>query len=129
MNDNMISVFAIVKEYFKSNGFDELYEETKQLSQAVQGDATTDRTEKVACERESYVSHWYLKTSVKADVFNFDVSDASDNLKLFINVLDKLGVWLENDALYEEYQKIYDKTVIRSIRQDKKQEMMWNRDM
>lgn len=104
-------------------------EEAKQLSQAIQGDATTDRTEKVACEWESYGPYRYLKTSVKAVVFNFDVSNASGNLKLFINVLEKLGVWLENYALYEEYQKIYDKTVIRSIRQDKKQEMMWNRDM
>ena len=101
----------------KQNSYLRLFKEMRQ------------QTEQVACERESYGPHWYLKTSVKADVFNFDVSDASDNLKLFINVLDKLGVWLENDALYEEYQKIYNKTVIRSIRQDKKQEMMWNRDM
>ena len=47
MNDNMISVFAIVKEYFESNGFDasfdELYEEAEQLSQSVQRDAITDR--------------------------------------------------------------------------------------
>ena len=124
MNDNMISVFAIVKEYFESNGFDasfdELYEEAEQLSQSVQRDAITDTTEKVAFELASYDLYWYLKTLVKEDAFNFDVSDASDNLKLFIKVLDKPGVWLENDALYEEYQKIYGETVVRSIRQDKK---------
>ncbi len=133
MSDNMMSVFSIVKEYFENNGFDasfdELYEETKQLSQAVQKDAITDRAEKIACELESYGPYRYLKTSVKADTFQFDVSDASDNLKLFINVLDKLGVRLENDALYEEYQKIYDETVNRSMGQDKKQEIMWNRGM
>ncbi len=131
MSDNMMSVFAIVKEYFENNGFnasfDELYEEAKQLSQAVQKDAITDRAEKVARELESYGPYRYLKTSVKADAFKFDVSDASDNLKLFINVLDKLGVKMENDALYEEYQKIYDETVNRSMGQDKKQEMMWKR--
>ncbi len=133
MSDNMMSVFAIVKEYFENNGFDasfdELYEEAKQLSQAVQNDAITDRAEKVARELKSYGPYRYLKTLVKADTFKFDVSDASNNLKLFINVLDKLGVRLENDALYEEYQKIYDETVSRSIGQDKKQEMMWNRGM
>ena len=113
-----------MKEYFESNGFDasfdELYEEAEQLSQSVQRDAITDRTEKVAFELASYDLYWYLKTLVKEDAFNFDVSDASDNLKLFIKVLDKPGVWLENDALYEEYQKIYGETVVRSIRQDKK---------
>ena len=33
----------------------------------------------------------------------------------------------ENDALYEEYQKIYDETVSRSVEKDKGQEKMWNR--
>ncbi len=131
MSDNMMSVFAIVKEYFENNGFDasfdELYEEAKQLSQAVQNDAITDRAEKVARELKSYGPYRYLKTSIKADAFKFDVSDASDNLKLFINVLDRLGVRLENDALYEEYQKIYDETVSRSIGKDKEKEMMWKR--
>jgi len=41
--------------------------------------------------------------------------------------MDKLGVELENDVLYEEYQKIYDETVSRSVEKDKGQEMMWNR--
>lgn len=48
----------------------------------------------------------YLKTSVKADAFKFDVSDAGGNLKLFIGVLDKLGVKLDGNQLYEEYQKM-----------------------
>lgn len=48
-------------------------------------------------------------------------------MELFIKVMDKLGVKLENDALYEEYQKIYDETVSRSVEKDKGQEKMWNR--
>lgn len=66
-------------------------------------------------ELESYGPYLYLKNSVKADAFKFDVSDVNGNLKLFINVLDKLGVKLENNVLYEEYQKIYDETVSRSV--------------
>ena len=107
--------------------FDELYEEAKLLTEAVQKNVTEDRAEEVVRELESYGPYLYLKTSVKADAFKFDVSDASGNLKLFINVMDKLGVKMENDALYEEYQKIYDKTVSRSVEKDKGQEMMWNR--
>lgn len=104
--------------------FDEWYEEVKQLMEEVQKDATTERTDKVVRELESNGPYQYLKTFVKADAFKFDVSG---NLKLFINVLDKLGVKMEKDALYEEYQKIYDETVSRSVGQDKEQEMIRHR--
>ncbi len=82
--------------------FDELYEESKQLSQAVQKNAITDRAEKVAHELESYGFYQYLKTSVKADAFKFDVSGASGNLRLFINVhLRKSVIFLwKNARLY-----------------------------
>ena len=131
MSDTMTSVFEKVKKCFERNGFDasfdELYEEAKQLMEAVQKDATAERTDKVVHELESYGPYQYLKTSVKADAFKFDVSDASGNLKLFINVLDKLGVKMEKDVLYEEYQKIYDEMMNRSAGQDKGQNMMWKR--
>lgn len=131
MSDTMKSIFEKVKQYFENNGFDvlfdELYEEAKLLTKAVQKDAIADRVEKVVRELELYGSYPYLKTFVKANAFKFDVSDASGNLELFIKVMDKLGVELENDVLYEEYQKIYDETVSRSVEKDKGQEMMWNR--
>ena len=103
----MVSVFAIVKEYFENNGFDalfdELYEEAKQLMEAVQKDATAERTDKVVHELESYGPYQYLKASVKAAVFKFDVSGISGNLKLFINVLDKLGVRMEKNKNIRRY--------------------------
>lgn len=117
-SDTMTSVFEKMQQYFEGNGFDEsfdeLYEEEKQLTEAIQKDVTEDR-EEVMRELESYGPYLYLKNSVKADAFKFDVSDVNGNLKLFINVLDKLGVKLENNVLYEEYQKIYDETVSRSV--------------
>ena len=69
----------------------------------------------------------YLKTSVKAYAFKFDVSDAGGNLKLFMSVLDKLGVKLDGDQLYEEYQKIYDETVSRNEMNEMEQEKQWNK--
>lgn len=130
ISDNMMSVYAIVKEYFENNGFDasfdELYEEAKQLVEAVQKDSKAERTDKVMHELESYGNYQYLKDSVKAAAFKFDVSDTSENLKMFINLLGKLGVWMEKDTLYEEYQKIYDETVNMSVGLDKEQEMMRN---
>ena len=60
-------------------------------------------------------------------VVNVNLLRLFANLELFIKVMDKLGVKLENDVLYEEYQKIYDETVSRSVEKDKGQEKMWNR--
>lgn len=70
-----------------------------------------DKEEKVARELLACGSYKYLKTSVKANAFKFDLSDTGGNLKLFMSVLDKLGVKLDGDQLYEEYQKIYEETV------------------
>lgn len=64
---------------------------------------------------------------MKADAFKFDVSDAGGNLKFFISVLDKLGVKLDGDQLYAEYQKIYDKTVSRNEMYENEQEKQWNK--
>ena len=69
----------------------------------------------------------YLKTSVKANAFKFDVSDTGCNLKLFMNVLDKVGVKLDGVQLYEEYQKIYDETVSRNEMNEMEQEKQWNK--
>ena len=64
---------------------------------------------------------------MKADAFKFEVSDASGNLKIFMSVLDKLGVKLAGNQLYEEYQKIYDETVSRNEMYEKEQEKQWSR--
>ena len=65
---------------------------------------------------------------MKADAFKFEVSDASGNLKIFMSVLDKLGVKLDGEQLYEEYQKIYDETVSRNEMHEKEQEKQGSRD-
>lgn len=122
MFDTMTSVFEKVKEYFEEHGFgvsfDELYEEANCLTEEIRKGATTDKAEKVVRELETHGSYPYLETPVKADAFKFDVSDVSGNLKLFINVLDKMGIKMENDELYGEYQKIYDETVRRTVGND-----------
>ena len=47
--------------------------------------------EKVARELSTCGPYKYLKTSVKAGAFKFDVSDVGGNLNLFMSVLDELG--------------------------------------
>lgn len=60
---------------------------------------------------------------VKVDVFGFDIADVSGSIKLFSDVMKKLGIKLDGDELYEEFQRIYDESVGRDADKDK----MWNR--
>ena len=64
-----------------------------------------------------------VSESVKADVFGFDIADVSGSIRLFSDVMKRLGIKLDGDELYEEFQRIYDKSVDRDAGKDK----MWNR--
>lgn len=131
MNDDVMQVYAKLYSLFKQIGyntdFDEIYEEAKRLIGVVGKTIVADKSEKVASELLACGPYRYLKISVKADVFKFDVGDASGNLKLLLNVLDKLFVKMDGDELYKEYQKIYDEAVNRNDVYEKEQEKQWNR--
>ena len=130
-NDDVMAVYEKLNSFFKQIGhkadFDELYEEAKRLATVVRKNVVADKTDKIVRELTACGPYKYLKTSVKADAFKFEVSDASGNLKIFMSVLDKLGVKLDGEQLYEEYQKIYDETVSRNEMHDMEQEKQWNK--
>ena len=60
-----------------------------------------------------------VSNSVKADIFGFDIADISGSIKLFSDVMKKLGIKLDGDELYEEFQRIYDESVDRDACKDK----------
>ena len=64
---------------------------------------------------------------VKADIFGFDIADVSGSIRLFSDVMKKLGIKLDGDGLYEEFQRIYDEAVSRDAGKDKVEDKMWNR--
>ena len=64
-----------------------------------------------------------ISDSVKADVFGFDIADVSGSIRLFSDVMKRLGIKKDGDEMYEEFQKIYDESVGRGAGKDK----MWNR--
>ena len=126
-----MAVYEKLNSFFKQIGhkadFDELYEEAIRLADVVRKNVVADKTDKIVRELTACGPYKYLKTSVKADAFKFEVSDASGNLKIFMSVLDKLGVKLDGEQLYEEYQKIYDETVSRNEMHEMEQEKQWNK--
>ena len=60
-----------------------------------------------------------VSDSVKADVFGFDITDVSGSIKLFSDVMKRLGIKLDGDELYEEFQRIYDECVNRDACKEK----------
>ena len=64
---------------------------------------------------------------VKADIFGFDIADVSGSIRLFSDMMKKLGIKLDGDGLYEEFQRIYDEAVSRDAGKDKVEDKMWNR--
>ena len=67
-----------------------------------------------------------VSNSVKADVFRFDIADVSGSIRLFSDVMKRLGIKLDGDVLYEEFQRIYDESVDRDAGKDKAEDKMWN---
>ena len=65
--------------------------------------------------------------SAKVDVFGFDIADVSGSIRLFSDVMKRLGIKLAGDELYEEFQRIYDESVGRDAGKDKAEDKMWNR--
>ena len=68
-----------------------------------------------------------VSDSVKADIFGFDIADVSGSIRLFSDVMKRLEIKLDEDELYEEFQRIYDESVGRDAGKDKEEDKMWNR--
>ena len=69
-----------------------------------------------------------VSDSVKADVFGSDIADVSGSIRMFSDVMKRLGIKLDGDELYEEFQRIYDESVGRDVDKGKMEDKMRNRD-
>ena len=69
-----------------------------------------------------------VSDSDKADIFGFDIADVSGSIRLFSDAMKRLGIKLDGDELYEEFQRIYDESVGRDVDKGKMEDKMRNRD-
>ena len=67
-----------------------------------------------------------VSDSVKADIFGFDIADISGSIRLFSDVMKRLGIKLDGDELYEEFQRMYDESVDRDADKEKTGDKIWN---
>ena len=68
-----------------------------------------------------------ISDSVKADIFGFDIADISGSIRLFSDVMKRLGIKLDGDELYEEFQRIYDESINRDADKEKVRDKIRNR--
>jgi len=67
-----------------------------------------------------------ISDSVKADIFGFDIADVSGSIWLFSDVMKRLGIKLDGDEMYEEFQRIYDESVGRDANTEKAKDKIWD---
>ena len=86
-----------------------------------------DKVEWIADRLSESGAYEDVDVPVKADIFGFDIADVSGSIRLFSDVMKRMGIKLAGDELYEEFQRIYDESVDRDASKDKAEDKMWNR--
>lgn len=108
-----LDVMRLVKQYFQDIGhdysIDEVMEESDKIYESARQISISKNVERICNElQEEGLSYRYLAVSEKAKIFEFRIDDNHYNLALHTAVLKKLGVDMDFDERYEDYQKVYE---------------------
>jgi hypothetical protein len=108
-----LDVMRLVKQYFQEIGYDysinEVMEESDKIYEVARQISISRNVERIySALQEEGLSYWYLTVSEKARLFEFSMDDNHYNLALHTAVLKKLGVDMDFDERYEDYQKVYE---------------------
>ena len=85
-----------------------------------------DKVEWIADRLSESGAYEDVDVPVKADIFGFDIADVSGSVRLFSDVMKRMGIKLAGDELYEEFQRIYDVSVGRDAGKEKAEDKIWN---
>ena len=85
-----------------------------------------NKVESIADSLSEYGVYEDIDIAVKADIFGFDIANVSGNIRLFSDVIKRLGIKLDGDEIYEEFQRIYNKSVSMDVDKGKVEDRMWN---
>ena len=86
-----------------------------------------DKVEWIAERLSACGAYEEINAAVKADIFVLDIADVSGSIRLFSDVMKRLGIKLAGDEHFEEFQRIYDEAVSREADKEKAEDKMWNR--
>lgn len=118
VHSKVSSFFRDVKSYVDGN---EIMDVAKLVYKGMRANFIKQRAEEIVEEINSMgLSYPHLTDKEKAELFQFLPDDNNYNLELHMAVLKNCGMKLEFDEVYEDYQRIYDKTM--EMQGDKKNE-------
>lgn len=108
-----LDVMRLVKQYFQEIGhdytIDEVMEESDTIYEGARQCSISRNVDRICNDlQEEGLSYWYLTVSEKAKLFEYSMDDNHYNLALHNAVLKKLGVDMDFDERYEDYQKVYE---------------------
>lgn len=123
-------VFEIIRGNFKANGyrliFSEMYDEALELCKVFKKQSIEIKAIEIAEQLRKYGDYQYLNSSTKARIFNFEIENSSNNLKLYKTVMTELGMRQDLDEQFLDYQDIYDETVKQQ--DDERGDKKWEKD-
>ena len=109
VHSKVSSFFRDVKSYVDGN---EIMDVAKLVYKGMRGNFIKQRAEEIVEAINSMgLSYPCLTDKEKAELFRFLPDDNNYNLELHMAILKACGLKLEFDEVYEDYQRIYDKTM------------------
>lgn len=87
----------------------------------------SDKAQRIADRLSACGAYANIDVAVKTDILGLDIADVSGSIRLFSDVMKRLGIRLAGDELYEEFQRIYDESVSRDAGKEKAEDKIWNR--
>lgn len=109
VHSKVSSFFRDVKSYVDGN---EIMDVAKLVYKGMRANFIKQRAEEIVEAINSMgLSYPCLTDKEKAELFRFLPDDKNYNLELHMAVLKACGLKLEFDEVYEDYQRIYDKTM------------------
>lgn len=122
-------IFNTVRENFDKAGynvsFDEKYDEAMAIERYIVEKKSVDRAEIIADKLKDYGPFENISSNIKAEILGWDINDSSGNLKLYMQVMKKLGVRMGQGEMFEDYQKVYEEMMKKQDDYDMRKEKMW----
>lgn len=110
-----VDVFGVVRRNFEKAGysvaFDDISDETTAIEKYISEQRCINSAEMIAEKLKRYGSYEKIPWGVKAEVFGFGIDDSNGNLKLYMQVIKALGMRMDQEEMFEDYQKVYEETV------------------
>ena len=126
--EEQANLYDVEHQIMDNAASEQIYTGENEIVDDVEADIliAANKVESIADSLSEYGVYEDIDIAVKADIFGFDIANVSGNIRLFSDVIKRLGIRLDGDEIYEEFQRIYNKSVSMDVDKGKVEDRMWN---